>query len=390
MTALLLQEAAFRDISPAALVGYVRSFNWEKERSYRDVSDVYVGEGLPEIVVPRTQRIDDYGLVMSRLINVFSRVTELEPQAVYRDLVNADRDVIRIRVPDVDEDSLFVEQGVGLVSGSRDLLLASACSLEERRPVYRAGANQAAMEYLRRVRLGHTEPGSFVVTLLPPVVPPDVGGSAIEDDEFDRVESEAPLERRMTSHFAHTLSAVRAAAEDASAGSREAFARSVAYGVSANLCDAMSSLIGPFPRLEMSVSWALTRPVAGGRSAFSFFQDDSPIFRAASESFRSRGPKHDFRLFGRVGRLAYDEGEADGRITVRASVDGRMQSVNAVLNWEDYERAIVAHHGGVVLGLEGDLERVGRRWHLLNPRIMEVISLDFSDLEDDEDSGPGS
>ena len=384
MTALLLQETAFREISPAALVGYVRSFNWVKERSYRDVSDVYVGEGLPEIIVPRTQRIDDYGLVLSRLISVFSRVTELEPQAVYRDLVNADRDVIRVRVPDVDEDSLLVEQGVGLVSCSRDLLLASACSLEERRPVYRAGANHAAMEYLGRVRLGHTEPGSFVVTLLPPVVPPDVGASAHADDEFDLVGSEVPMERRMTSHFADTLLAVRAAAENTSAGLREAFALSVASGVSANLCDAMSGLIGPFPRLEVSVSWALTRPVAGGRSAFSFFQDDSPILRAASESFRARGPKHDFHLFGKVGRLAYDEGEDDGRITIRASVDGRMQSVKALLNWTDYERAIIAHQGGVVLGLEGDLERVGRRWHLMNPRVVDVISLDYSDFEDDE------
>ena len=387
MTALMLQESSFRAVSPAALTGYVRSLNWVKDRPYRDLSDVYVGEGLPEIIVPRTQRIADYGFVVGRLIEDFSEVTDMDPQAVFHQLVNADRDVIRVSVLDADEDSLLVEQGVGLVTGSRDLLLASACSFEERRPVYRAGSNRAAVEYLSRVRLGHTEHGSFAVTLLPPVVSPEVGVAG------DRTEVGAGLpvpretmERRITSHFADTMVATRLASEETATGSREAFARAVSSGVSANLCDAMVDLIGPFPRLEVSVSWALTRPVVGGRSVFKFFQDDAPVLRAASESFRSQGPRLDFRVFGKVRRLARDEGEADGRIAIRAYVDGRRQSVTAVLSLDDYQRAIEAHHGDVVLGLEGDLEMIGRRWHLRNPSVMEVISLDPSDFDEDDES----
>ena len=387
MNALMLQESSFRAVSPAALTGYVRSLNWVKDRPYRDVSDVYVGEGLPEIIVPRTQRIADYGFVVGRLIEDFSVVTDMDPQSVYHQLVNADRDVIRVSVPDADEDSLLIEQGVGLVTGSRDLLLASTCSFEERKPVYRAGSNRGAVEYLSRVRLGHTERGSFAVALLPPVVSPEVRVTA-DTAEFgmDLPGPGETIERRITSHFAETMLATRLASEETAAGSREAFARAVSSGVSANLCDAMVGLIGPFPRLDVSVSWALTRPVAGGRSAFKFFQDDAPVLRAASESFRAQGPKHDFRVFGKVGRLARDEGEADGRIAIRAYVDGRRQSVTAVLSLDDYQRAIEAHHGDVVLGLEGDLERIGRRWHLLNPSVIEVISLDPFDFEDDEDS----
>ncbi|MCY4414921.1 MAG: hypothetical protein OXE87_01205 [Chloroflexi bacterium] len=377
MTTLLLQETSFRAVSPAALGGFVRSLNWVKNRPYRDVSDVYVGEGLPEIIVPRTQRIDDYAFIVGRLIDAFSKVADTDPVIIYHELVNADRDVIRVRVPEADEDSLPIEQGVGLVSGARDLLLAAACSLEDRRPVYRVGSNQAAMDYLRRVRLGHTEQGSFAVTLLPPVVPPEVEPPG--EYEHDGRVQEDPLERRMTGHFANTLSATKSAAEETASGSSQAFIAALASGASANFYDAMVSLIGPFPELEVSVSWALTRPVAIRKSASTFFQDDSPILRAASDSFRARGPKHDVRLFGKVGRLVRDDGDEDGRITVRASVDGRVQSVSAVLSWEDYETAIITHHGGAVLGLEGDLERVGQRWHLRNPRVVDIISLDDSD-----------
>ena len=389
MTTMLFEESSLRLISPAALSGYVRSLSWVKDRPYRDVSDVYVGEGLPEIIVPRTQRIADYAFVMRRLIESFSVVTEVDPQVVYHDLVNADRDVIRVRVPNVDDDSLVVDQGIGLVNGARDLLLAAACSFADRRPVFRVGSNQAAMDYLRRVRLGHTERGSFAVTLLPPVVPPAVEAPRGEQ-EGDHIPMavEEPLERRMTGHFSGTLAATRKAAEDTAAGSAEAFAEALASGVSANFCDAMVALIGPFQKLDVSVSWALTRPLVAGRSEFSFFQDDSPVLRAASDSFRARGPKHDVRIFGKVGRLARDDGEEDGRITMRASVDGQVQSVNAVLDWMDYEMAIITHRGGVVLGLEGDLERVGQRWHLRNPRVVDVISLD--DPDDDPDHGSNS
>ena len=261
---------------------------------------MYVGEGLPEIIVPRTQRIDDYAFVVGRLIEEFSKVADTDPLIIYQDLVNADRDVIRVRVPEADGHSLPVEQGVGLVSSARDLLLAAACSLEDRRPVYRVGSNQSATEYLRRVRLGHTEQGSFAVTLLPPVVPPEVETQGRYDDG-DRFREE-PLERRMTGHFANTLSATKSAAEETASGSVQAFASALASGASANFCEAMVSLIGPFPELEVSVSWALTRPVASRKRAFTFFQDESPILRAASESFRARGPKHDVRLFGKVGR----------------------------------------------------------------------------------------
>ena len=384
MTTLLLQEASFRAVSPAALGGYVRYLKWVKNRPYRDVSDVYVGEGLPEIIVPRTQRIDDYAFVVSRLIQEFSRVVDTDPLIVYHELVNADRDVIRVRVPEADEDSLPVEQGVGLVSGARDLLLAAACSLEDRRPVYRVGSNQGAMDYLRRVRLGHTEQGSFTVTLLPPVVPPEVEPPGEYEDD-GRVQEE-PLERRMTDHFSNTLLATRSAAEQTASGSTQAFAQALDFGASANFCEAMVSLIGPFQELEVSVSWALTRPAASRKSVFTFFQDDAPVLRAASNSFRARGPKHDVLLFGKVGRLSRDDQDEDGRITMRASVDGQIQSVNAVLSWTDYEMAIIAHHGGVVLGLEGDLERVGQRWHLRNPRVVDIIPVDDPDDLSDQDA----
>ena len=366
-------------VSPSALNAYVRSLNWVKKRAYGEYSDVYVGEGLPEIIVPRSQEISDYVLVIERLVDVFSKVSDMTHETVLRDLVNADRDVIRVRVEDADEGSLPVEEGIGLVNGARDLLLSGVCSYYERRPVFRARSNQRAVEYLQRVRLGQTEEGSFSVTLLPPVVPPEIDASQEDEEGEGLFKGDVPVERRITGHFIDVLEATRSATRDTAAGSSSAFAVGVRSGVSANVCEALVGLIGPFPKVEVSVSWASTRPVSGRRRSFTFFEDDIPVLGEAARVFRMRGPKHDVLVFGKAERLARNYNEGEGRVHVRATIDGQVQSIVAVLSEVDYDRAIAAHRGMVVIGLEGDLERVGQRWYMYDPRLVDVITLDDFD-----------
>ena len=67
--------------------------------------------------------------------------------------------------------SVLLDEGVELVSQAREMLLAAACATTTPQPVYRAGANRKAGEYMKRVRLGQTEHGSFAVTLMAPVPP---------------------------------------------------------------------------------------------------------------------------------------------------------------------------------------------------------------------------
>ena len=50
-------------------------------------------------------------------------------------------------------------------------MLAAACAAIEPRAVYAARKPERAMAYLRQIRLGPTEAGSFVVTVESPVAP---------------------------------------------------------------------------------------------------------------------------------------------------------------------------------------------------------------------------
>lgn len=368
-------------VSPAALSAYARAAGWSRGEPYRVHSNVYTKEDAPDIVVPRTEALGDYASVVSGLIATFAESAEQDRMTVYRDLVTADRDAVRVRAVDLDESdrdgSLPIDAGADLVCAARDLVLAAACALDNPRPIYRMGANRDAADYLRRVRLGQTEQGSFVVTLLSPVVPPPIRAAPDSKHRPPDVEaSEEPIARRVTARLASALAAARRATDDAGCGESRAFSSAVRAGVSANLCDALATLTETLSRVDIGVVWARTYPRNETGRAVRFAAHDAPILREASRAFRSREPRPGVTLVGLVQRLERDDAAADGMVTLRTSLDGRNQSVGALLRQSDYHRAIQAHRRKAPIVVRGDLERAGRRWRLLDPSIEDVIESD--------------
>lgn len=367
MRATIRDTEALNAVSPAALSAYARAAGWSKAEIYGDHSDVYVARGRPEIILPRTERLGDYADVVSRLVEIFANAAETDELSLYRDLVTADRDVIRVRAAENSDGAVAVNDGLDLLRGAHDMLLAAACSLRNPRPVYRAGSNRQAVDCVQRIRLGQTEQGSFSVTLLTPMVVPQlilVDDWGSEDD---------PLERRLTRRLVEALEAARTATERTVGGDAEAFSEAVEEGVSANLCDALVMLIEPFPALDISVTWARTLPRQTTRETVRFGPADAPILRKAAQSFHNREPRPDVQVSGIVRRLRRDETEVGGDVVLRTSIGSRNQSVTAYTEQFDYEKAIRAHQMKAPIVMEGDLERIGKRWRLLNARVVDII-----------------
>lgn len=375
MKAVILDPDALRAISPAALAAFARGEGWRKLEPYGAHADVYVGVDRPEIVLPRTDRLADYASTVSRLIEAFSSVAERDELATYRDLVGADRDVVRVRSFGADDDgSVSLDAGVKIVAQAREMLLAAACAVHSPQPLYRAGANKEAAEYMRRVRLGQTEHGSFVVTLLAPV-PPQLQPQLSLDDNWIAFEDE-PMERMVTRRLIEALEASRSAAEMALSGEVSAFDKVISSGVSANLCEAVAGLIDQSAGLDISVTWARTRPAPETFRRISFSQSDAEILKEVARIFRLKQPKPDVTLYGTVHKLKRDQDEFDGVVTLKAIIEDKLQSVQAVLDQANYRAAIKAHDEQKSIIITGDLERVGQRWQLTNGNIRELLAED--------------
>ena len=80
--------------------------------------------------------------------------------------------------------------------------------------MFRAGRNQKAAAYVDKVRLGQTEPGSFVVNMLVPVSP------SLTEPEPTQLPLLEPFERRATRMLVSGLRASREATELVNRGER--------------------------------------------------------------------------------------------------------------------------------------------------------------------------
>jgi len=381
MKAKILDAEALRAISPAALAAFARGEGWSKTEAYGSHADVYAGAGRPEIILPRTDRLADYASAVSRLIDVFAKVIERDELETYRDLIGADRDVVRVRAFGGDDDgSVMLDAGVKIVAQARDMLLAAACAAKAPQPLYRAGANREANDYMRRVKLGQTEQGSFVVTLLAPVPPLLQPVQLPLDQAWANLEDE-PMERMVTRRLMEALEASRTAAEMALSGDAAAFENAVSSGVSANLCEAVAGLIEQSQGLDISLTWARTRPTPEAHRKVVFSQNDAEILMEAARTFRLRQPKADVTLYGTVHKLKRDQDEVDGVVTLKAIVEDKMQSVRAVLDQANYSTAVRAHDAQKQVIVTGDLERVGQRWQITNASVRELPAEESADDE---------
>ncbi len=375
--ARITDAEALRAITPAALRAYVVAEGWQRVGTFGSHSDVYVRDDHPELILPGTNSLGDYASVIGSVISLVAGAESRDELQVFRDLSVADRDVIRVRAPAADDDgSIRIEEGVELVVHARDLLLSSACSAWDPRPAYRAGKVRKAEQYIERVRLGQTEQGSFVITLLAPVPP------ALDQPDQPTLwpmEEEEPYERLVTRKFTEGLAAARVAVEATNRGaSFDVFERSVPRGVSANLCDAVSRLIRVGDGLDISVTWARTRRTPEARREISFSPADADVLKEAARLFHEKQPRPDERLEGFIVRLGRDETEFDGRVTIRAFVDDRMASVHVDFPHQMYEQALDAHRNKRLVTVVGTLERQGQRWWLRAPSELRV------GLEDEE------
>ena len=384
MNARLHDADSLRAVSPASLSAYARLHGWEKTEPYGAHSDVYAAVGLPEVVLPRTQRIGDYVEVAARIIRTFAQTAGVEESDLLRELKAADRDAIRIRASG--DDAATIDHGLALISGARNMIASTTRSLFEPRAAYQGRPAREVLEYLQRVRLADMAQGSFSVTLLPPAVPPAVDGvmehlpdkgkiGARPHETSERAlpmqvveaSEDEPIERQATRRLADALGATREAMAETIGGQSDAFGNAISKGASANLCKALADMTAPFETLDLSLTWALTRPAHTNQAIrFAFAKEESCILEEAARALRKRRIQADVRLTGSVEGL-----KRQGReVTLAAQLDGTRRLVVAHMTRADYERAIDIHKSNAKAELTGDLELLGSRISLLNPRIV--------------------
>ncbi|MTW23070.1 hypothetical protein [Allochromatium palmeri] len=378
----LTDKPALQQLPWSDLKSYLDAQGWHLVDRIGDKALVYVPDPVAtdpvEILVPARDDLGDYAARMAEAIQILADREERSALAVYQDLTTSGLDVVRLRAPKADASgAIAIEDGVVLYREAENLMLSAACSVVDSRRTYHLRKVTEATDYLKTVRFGPSERGSYVLTILSPVQPRLTHQRPIDFDE-------EPFPRTVMLRLASALGAAKRAADQARADNAfEPFDAAVSQGVSANLCEALARLAETTQGFDIGLTWARTRPAGRARQTFHFTPEVGEVLREAARIFRQSEPMTDTRVTGFVIALDRPVEQFDGHATLRVLIDEKPRRVRARFEQAVYAQVIQAFQDKAAISLLGDLFPIGRRWEIRNPRALQVLE----DQDGDEIAG---
>lgn len=378
ISAKMLQE-----ISPFLIKRYLTQKSWVKEYNYHNMAEIYVYEqdGRSfELFLPTNLESRDYPRLMIDALDQLSKVEERPSFLIYEDFLNSSADNIRFRIPARGEsNSISLEWGVNIVEQAKMLLAASAASTtaRQKKGYYHLLKMNEVNSYLSKVRLGHTERGSFIVKLISPI-PPQLNTQS--NDLFGPIDDE-PVERKVTENLALALAATKVAlrAVEQNPDNFEPFQQAVEKGVSGNLCSALTEMIDVTNNVDISISWSMSRGLPQdlihtiGSPKYIFSNREAGFLREAAKEFRAQAPREDTLVQGVIKVLDRAPTAQDGLVKIIALIDDQAKTVKVNLEHTDMQKAIQAFENKNLVKLSGTLIKTGRTFTLEHPEAFEII-----------------
>ena len=376
MKASVRDSDVLNSMGPLELLSYIRASGWEQQQWVPEKFSVWTkrtDQGEFEVTLPLV-KFRDYSIRVGELLSTLEVVEQRSQLEIVSDLNVATADVVRVSsdYPDAGQGSVPLEDAVLFVQKTRDMMLSAACTAIERRAYYPPRKFGQAMDYVKRVRMGQTERGSYVLTIVSPVPP------AFPQDHRDVDE---PYERQVTNMLSSAVAGVYHAADQAlEADTLDPFREAVVNGVSANLCEAlvgMSGVTGESRAVGLRFFWSRSRPIRnGGEARTTFPAHMMPVIREAGRVLREEAPIEEFDLRGLIIALDRPAGADIGTVTILGFIEDRPRRVRIELGVPDYELAARAHANRIPVMCSGVLVKEGRSFNLLRPHDFGLMPLE--------------
>lgn len=376
MKTFIKDRVVIEAVSSLELRAYLLAQGWQIQEAILDKAIVLTKTEIDKnLILPIRRDLGDYALRVSELLSTLADIEARSQISIIDDVNKSGFDVIRLRMTENTEDgSIPLSTTTDVFYQAREMILAAACSAQQPKKVYGSRKSDDALKYMDKVRVGQTEYGSFILTFLSPVAPrltpaqTDLFGEMIVDDD--------PFERLATKTLLKGVNATKQAALQAMAdGQMSKFEESIAFGVSANLCDAISHIVEKAGTAEISLTWAKTRPITNlqTRDTVLFDKKEAEVIAEAARNFRFSEPNLNQVITGWVYQLRQDQTDPEGTIRITALINDKPRKLKVVLSQQDYNMAASAHTKKNTISIEGDLYLQGKGAELKNPRNLVIL-----------------
>ena len=380
MKVRILDKAPFQLLNPADVATHLQATGWKKHDDRPGYSSTWLKEYKGEtadLLLPVDRSVGDYLLRMIDAVRLIAAVEERSELETLADLQFASTDILRIRFryADAADGAIPLLQAEKLVESAKEMFLAAGSAVNARRAYFATNRTEEVRQFVQNLRLGQSERGSYIVTVLSRVTP------ELKSDPVSLFsEPEPPFERKAVAGLNAALVALRNAVDRAATSfSSKVFHDAVQDGVSANLCSALVNMNGTNPQpadeLRFGFTWARSRPYDGAASRdVSFPAESFPILAEAARVLKATAPLDPQDVQGVVVKLqAKDDG---GVATVSTFIEGQPRKVTIALTDGEHKKAIQAYDKRTEIVCRGVLTRNGQLWALQYAGPLTVLSED--------------
>lgn len=377
MEVQIRDAAALSRVSPTMLSAYLGAQGRVREETWRGRTVVWckTGDGrVNELLAPLREHSDAYSVRIAEAVALLAELEERSQLDVYYGLLGAGADTIRLwALNGVGPRGWDLNDSVTFLAHARGLITSAARFAEHPgQAVYRGRASSIVADYVRAVRPLPGYTASNDLTLHSPV-PAEYG---IERDLDDGVRPPFPRQT-MLALYGGLRRADRMVTEvfgGADIPTTFGQAEAARQGVSANFCDAMSTLAQRRHGIGISVSWVYVHPESVSSAEFVFSESSAEVFGEAVKWLRLNSPFLNAHITGEIVRLYREQpGEFDGQAVMMYELDGRPVALQVQFAIADREEVLRAFRDGVEVSLDGDIHREGNKYKVQNPRNFTVV-----------------
>lgn len=358
---------------------YLRNTGWSRIEVPKHSIALFqkqIGNNFFETLLPLSKDYSDYNY---RIVDVLENIAEAENRQVHQiltDLSIPPGDTVRFRVINKDTvgGTISFLEGFNLLEGAKKALFTTACDIVQPEKYHKRLGLKGAQQFIEECRLGQTEKGSFIASVICPFVNQTQEDKAKRLSIFNHVEEfRHSLTRKVTTRLMSSLAEIKSAIDR---GEENKIVDLEGENIiSANFLESIIELNSTKETTEIEIitSWsvfALEQPQI--TRAIKFSNDYIPVLENIISKVKpvDKGFEDDF--VGKIsGTKAYPDihSRNEGEIILNYIIgdEEKVSKARVVLNNEDYEKACEAHKQGKTVSIRGKLVTVGRSKTIENP-----------------------
>lgn len=359
--------------APEQVSDYLHSRGWRREPESWRGSQVWTWPEVPNeqiLLPPRLEYRDDRELVL-RALYALSQIEDRDPHDLIRAISQPLVDTQYFHThPPSPSGTVPLLSGINALEGVRGAFTSAAQAVLDHRLRSGRGRNSKDVDaFLRRVRLGPSTAGSYILSAEVPLAPP----------RTDQLFPEPPQERRVVRAMHQAVAAAQQAttAAEQTEDRMDAFDEAMDSGVSSRLCDSLAHFGGHGHDQKFSIrfTWSPAHPEEPGRAGdhLSFGPRAAEILQRAGERLRELEHAGTVRMSGRIVGAERHSPAHDGFVKVHGTLStgegARERTLLVRLHSEYYEAALTAHSQGDPFEAEGRLS-TGNRRELIPDRVL--------------------